>query len=246
MVYYITHIKDSTGNNYLGINIPQGIVEPFLKELKELIGDDDYEKYTYLQKQRDHGYHITVINTTDYNRLSKEMGIDKFVNSLDKVFKYELDDVKMIGIGTAARNENRAYFIVCDSDKLAAVRDRYGLSKHDFHITLGFFHKDVFGVPKNEIIEKSGKFVKLLQIEYNKNNNFNFIKNIENFDLDIKAEIIPISISNSTMKIKCQDYYLNISWLEDGEKFWITNKFPIVENLPRLPETEITKILNKK
>jgi hypothetical protein len=246
MIYYLTYIRDTIGNNYLGINIPEGITETFLNELKDLIGSD-YDEFINYQKNRDHGqHHMTVINVMDYNRLSKEMGVDKFINSLEPIFKYEIDDIKMMGLGTAERNGNRAYFIVCQSDKLDAIRKRFNLTKHDFHVTLGFKHKDIFGVPKNEVIKKEGKFLKLLKQEFYKNDNWNFIKRIENFDLDQKSEIIPISISDTLLKIKCQGYHMDIGWLDDGEKFWIMTKYTIEEELPRLSETEIAKILNKK
>jgi hypothetical protein len=246
MIHYITHIKDVLGNNYLGINIQKEVVDPFLVDLKEILGEDNYEKFTDYQQKRDSGkWHITVINTMDYNRLSKKMGIDKFVSSLDSVFKYEIDDLKMLGIGTAERNGNRAYFIVCRSEKLDALRKRYGLSEHDFHVTLGFFSKDVFGVPKNEIIKKEDKFLKLLRQEFNKEDSWGFVKRISNFDLNPKSELIPISISNTSMKFKCDGYYLDIGWLDDDQKFWIMSKYPVEEELPRLPETEISKIINK-
>ena len=37
MTYYLTTLKDVAGNNYLGINIPTGIVDPFLNELKDIL-----------------------------------------------------------------------------------------------------------------------------------------------------------------------------------------------------------------
>jgi hypothetical protein len=244
MVYYITYIKDSLNQNYLGINIPNGVVQPFLKELKDIIGESDYEEFTEYQQKRDHGsYHITIINTIDYNRLSKEIGIDKFINSLEPIFKYELDDIRMMGLGTAERNGNRAYFIVCESDKLDAIRNRYNLPNHDFHITLGFFSKDVFGVPKNQVIKKKDKFLKLLEIEFYKNENWNFVRKIGNFDLDKNEEIVPISISDTSMKIKCGNYYIDFVYLEEGEKFWIMSEYTIDKERPRLSQTEIYKIL---
>jgi len=245
MIYYLTYIKDAIGNNYLGIDFPNGIVEPFLNELKDMIGEDDFELFTENQKKRDHGsYHTTVINVMEYNSLAKKEGMDKFINSLESSLKYEIDDFKMMGIGTAEKNGNRAYFIVCNSDKLDQIRDRYGLPKYDFHITLGFKWKDVFGVRKNEIIKKEGKFLKLLKQEYYKNDNWNFIKKIGNFDLDPQAEITPVSITQTILTVKCNGYYIGISWMDD-EKFWITTKYPIDVEKPRLPETEIAKILNK-
>ena len=153
MIYYITHLKDVLGNNYLGIDIPKHVIEPFLNELKDIVGDD-YDEFVKLKEDRDGAnYHITVINVMDYNKLSKEMGVDKFVNSLDPIFKYPVDDLRLLGIGRAQRNENIAFFTVCQSDKLEAIRNRFELADHDFHITLGFKYKDVFGVRKNEIFK---------------------------------------------------------------------------------------------
>lgn len=248
MIYYLTYLKDITGSNYIGINIPIGVVDPFLNDLKDIVGDDDFELYTKNQKERDHGsYHITTINVMEYNALSKKMGMDKLVNSMDQILKYDIDDLKMMGIGTAERNGNRTYFIVCNSDKLDAVRSRYDLPKMDLHITIGFKWKDVFGVPKNIVINKKSKFIKLLKIEYYKNDNCDFIKNISNFgmiNLSKDSEVIPISISDNSMKVKCDGYYMDI-FLADDERFWIMTKYQSDEELPRLPETEIYKILNK-
>lgn len=247
MVHYITHVKDILGNNYLGVNIQKEVVNTFLKELREILGEENYEQFTDYQQKRDSGkWHMTIINVIDYNRLSKQMGVDKFVSSLDSVFKYEIDDLKMLGIGTAERGDNRSYFVVCRSEKLDSLRNRYGLSAHDFHITLGFRYKDVFGVPKNEIIKKEGKFLKLLRQEFNKEDSWGFLKRIGNFDLNPKSEVVPISISDTSMKFKCDGYYLVIGWLEDDQKFWIMSKYIIEEELPRMPETEISKIINNK
>jgi hypothetical protein len=154
MTYYITYLRDILGNNYLGIKVSNDFVEPFLDDLKGILGDD-FDVYTENQQNRDHGdYHITVINTMDYNRLAKEVGVESFINSLEPILNYEIDDLEMLGVGTVTKGDNTAYFVVCNSDKLDAVRNRFGLDKKDFHITLGFKNKDVFGLPKNKIIEK--------------------------------------------------------------------------------------------
>ncbi len=246
MNYYLNYIKDTVGNNYLGISMPPGMVQSFLNELKDIIGEDDFEVYTNNQKNRDHGsYHITVINVMDYNKLSKEMGVDKFVNSLEPIFKYEIDDLKMMGIGTATKNENRAYFVVCESEKLDSIRSRFNLPKHDFHVTLGFKWKDVFGVPKNQVISKDDKFLKLLKIEYYKKDNWNFLRNIGNFEVSKESEIIPVVLKDTRLTIKCDGYYMDIALLDD-ERFWIMTKYPVDKELPRLSETEIAKIFNKQ
>ena len=155
MIRRIEYLKDTLGSNYLGISINPIEIEPYLEKLKAILGDQ-YEIYTNNQKNRDLGkYHITVINVMDYNKLSAQIGIDKFINSLEPVFDFEIDDVKMMGVGKAEKSGNTAYFIVIKSDKLNAVREKYELPEHDFHITLGFKHKDVFGVRKNEVIKET-------------------------------------------------------------------------------------------
>lgn len=154
MIYYITYLRDTIGNNYLGIKVPNDIVTPLLDDLKEIL-DDDFDTYTGNQKRRDHdAYHITVMSVMDYNKLAKEAGLEKFINSLETVLNYEIDDLEMLGVGTATKGNNTTYFVVCNSDKLDAVRKRFDLGNQDFHITLGFDQKDVFGVPKNLVIKK--------------------------------------------------------------------------------------------
>jgi len=153
MTYNLTYLKDTIGNNYVGINIPEDVVQPHLEKIKDILGEEDFEIFTQNQKMRDHGhYHITVINVMDCNRLSKEMGMANFVKSVELAFEYPVEDLELLGVGTASKNDNTAYFIVCQSDSLDAVRTRFNLTKQDFHITLGFNAKDVFGVPKNVVI----------------------------------------------------------------------------------------------
>jgi len=66
MTFYITHLKDVLGNNYLGLDIPVSVVQPHLNELRDILGEDDYVKFTENQIKRDGGhYHITVINVMD-------------------------------------------------------------------------------------------------------------------------------------------------------------------------------------
>lgn len=239
MTYYITHIKDITGSNYLGIKINQSTIQKFLDELKDHLGDE-YDKYITNQQNRDRGsHHITVINVMDYNKLSKESGISNFVNSLDKVFKFPIDDLKMMGVGTAKRNENTTYFVVCKSEKLDAVRKRYELPDHDFHITLGFSHKDVFGVRKNEVMKKKSDLLKLLSTEYLKRENFQFLRNIENWDEDPNLEIIPIELKENIFKILVGENTIGIGIIDGSLRVVWKQKS---ENESRIPTTELIKI----
>jgi hypothetical protein len=180
----------------------------------------------------------------DYNKLGKQE-IDQFINSLESVMKYPIDDLQMLGVGTAQKNENRAYFVVCRSEKLQAIRKRYDLPEQDFHITLAFKFKDVFGVRKNEVLEKKSKFIQLLGVEYLKKENFEFLRKIENWNENPDLEIIPISISESYLKIKVSDYLMDIGLTEDNN-FRIFTRYKDEKNSSRMPTTELLSIITKK
>lgn len=244
MNFYLTYLKDTIGNNYLGIKFDYNTIEPFLNKLKEVLSEEEYEIYTDNQQKRDHGsYHMTVINVTDYNNLSNEMGISNFINSLESSFDYVIDDLQLLGLGTSSKNENTAYFVVGKSDKLRAVRERYVLPEHDMHITLGFKWKDVFGVRKNEVMQIKSKFLQLLKQEFYKKENFNFVRDISNFEEPKDLDIIPISISEHYLKVLCGDITMDIGYSDSKNQLFIFTKYKKSSDLSRLPLTEIYKIL---
>lgn len=232
----LDYIKDITGNNYIGINIYVDRVNPYLNRLKNILGDD-FETYVRNQQNRDRGhYHITVINVMDFNRLSKEIGLDRFIKSLEHDFNQDFDDVKFMGIGTAEKAGNRTYFIVVKSEQLQEIRKKYNLPEQDFHITLGFKWKDVFGVRKNEVIKENDPFLKLLSnLYYNHHENFEFIKEIENFDYDISEDIIPVEIKDTNATFRIDNKYFTVSLMDDGNlrivaKWQDDKKLPIISN----------------
>lgn len=239
MIYYPTYLQDVIGNNYIGLKFDLQTVSPFLVQLKEIIGNDSlYEEMVSYQQQRDHdSYHSTIINVMDYNRLSKEMGMDKFINSLEGVFKYPIDDLKMMGVGTAQKNENQTYFIVLKSEKLEVIRRQYKLPEHDFHVTLGFKYKDVFGVRKNTVINKKTEFIKLMKDQFYKFENFNFLKKIQNLDIKTENNIEVIKIDQNSIKIKIEDFYMDISLLDDG-RLWVMSKYQD-SYIPKMSKSEI-------
>ncbi len=236
----IEYIKDIVGQNYIAINIYRDIVAPYLGKLKEIL-DDEYETYTKNQQDRDHGhYHITVINAMDYNRLSKQMGTDKFINFLEKYFHTEFD-ITLMGIGKAIREPNTAYFVVVKSEELEDFRKIFNLPPFDFHITLGFKWKDVFGIRKNEVLKLHDPFLKLLKKEYYKNNEtFNFIKQVENFESEIgsvDSEVEVIKIEDTYVNFRIGKQYFSVALINN--KLWITAKWIDNKDIPILPNTLI-------
>lgn len=241
MIHYVTYVKDVIGNNYLGIKIGDELIAPFVEQMKEHTGDE-FDEYRQIKENRDRGdNHITVMNVADYNRMSKKHGLDKFVSSLDSIFKFQIDDLKLMGLGSASRNGNTSYFVVCKSEKLDSIRERYELREHDFHITIGFKYKDVFGVRKNEVLEKKSRFLKVLSEEFLKKENFNFVRQIANYDGDSEMEIIPLSISDRYLQIIVGDVIMNIGLIED--KLWVVSNYEDKEDVKRMPLTEIIGFL---
>lgn len=245
MIYYVTYLKDSIGQNYLGIKLNKETIEPFLEKLKDIL-KDEFEEYTNYQRKRDNGhYHITTINSMDYNKLSKEIGISKFVNSLDNIFNYPIDDLKMMGIGTAQKNENKTFYIVCKSDKLDAIRKRYDLADHDFHITLGFKYKDVFGVRKNQVVNFNSPLRSIILNKYEEYKNWDFIKKIKNFDLDENLEIIPIDVKDNYIVFNIGEHIINVAYIEEENYLRIMVKYKTDQKLNRLSMNKTLELLKK-
>jgi len=241
MIHRLEYLKDTVGNNYIGVNIYVDMAQPYLERLKNIIGDE-YDIYIKNQQNRDHGhYHITVVNVMEYNKLSNEIGMDKFINSLEAAFDFEFDDVKFLGIGTAEKGGNRTYFIVVKSDKLQEVRNKYGLPEQDFHVTIGFKWKDVFGVRKNEVLKESEPFCKLLSDLYYKNHEtFEFVKEVGNFDGDPEMDIEPIEINDTTATFRNgENDYFSVSLLDNGLR--VVAKWQDTEKRPILANTLISK-----
>jgi hypothetical protein len=245
MRHNITYLKDILGSNYLGVKINITEVQPFLNQLQDILGES-FDEYVSNQQKRDSGsYHITVINVIDYNNLTKQMGMDKFINSLDQVMKANIDDIKLLGLGSAHKNENTAYFVVVKSELLQEVLKMYGLPEKDLHITLGFKHKDVHGVRKNEILKADEPFLSRLKKEYVKEGEtFEFVKGIKNFDYDFFKLIEPISINDTTATFRCGDNdYFTVGLIEN--QFYITAKWQDTEKKPILSDVLINKKLKE-
>src|SRR5574343_197259 len=244
MTFYITYIKDVIGQNYLGIDIPSFVVDPYLNKLKDIIDNDDvYNEFVRNQQTRDHNHHhITVINPIDYNNLAKKHGMSNFINSIEPIFKYQIDDIKLLGIGTAEKGGNRTYFIVVDSEKVKIIRDKYELPIQDFHITIGFKWKDVFGVKKDKtsLIETKPIFLKLLgNLYYNNNEKWDFVKDLKGFEGNKEAEVIPLELTETQFIFKVDDKCMHVTCIGEDNQLAITCLYDVDKSKQRLSTTEI-------
>lgn len=137
---YLVNTEDRIGNLYPVVKITEKTLEPFLEELKNIL-DDCFDEYSGKQKERDRDtYHMTFLSVAEYEKIKKEGANVPYSN------EYQ---IRLVGLGTACKDDKQAWFVVVESPQLNKLREAYGLPPKDFHITLAFKSKDVFGVRKD-------------------------------------------------------------------------------------------------
>lgn len=245
MNHFVTYLKDTLGSNYLGIDINITEINPFLNQLKEILGDQ-YEEYTRNQQNRDSGgFHIAVFNVMEYNELSRKIGLSQFTNMVDKVLKFPISDLKFMGLGKSEKSGNTAYYVVVQSDQLDHIREHFELSIEDFHITIGFKHKDVYGVRKNEILKPHNNFISVLSKNWKKEGeSFEFVKGIKNFDGDFYKLIEPTQINDTNAIFRIGMEYYQVS-LVDGS-LYIVGRWQDEDDKPILSNTIVAKKLKNQ
>jgi hypothetical protein len=246
---YITHTKDVIGNNYIAIKYTRDEVSPFLDKLRSHLGEELFNLYTSNQQERDRGtHHMTVINVMDFNKLIENSGPAQVTERINHLSRMPITDIQLKGVGTAQKGENVTYFVVAESQMLKDIRNSFNLPEHDFHITLGFHHKDVFGVRKNKVMEyKDSSLLDMLRRDFQDRHNLDFLKR-NNWPIDEDKEIIPVKLTDTILEVICGDQLLGITSIEDGKgghKYHIVYTTGITEEKKRLPLTEIIEFLKK-
>jgi hypothetical protein len=130
-------LTDSIGQPYMALEFMPYEIQPYLDFLKkqEALFDEMSDKV----KQRDgYNYHMTVLNASEYS---------KFKNKIQH-YNYPFD-VEFLGIGETILKDSKIYYIVAHCKDADNYREKYYLSPKDFHVTLAFNHKDIFGVDKS-------------------------------------------------------------------------------------------------
>jgi len=137
--YYASVLEDNSGLVYIGYKIDKKLIESDLERMRIHLGDTLFKTYRANQIKRDHGsFHITLINPFEYPDIDN---ID--VSKLPPVsFSFK-------GLGHGHKLKDDTYFVVASSNEAQKLRQKFGLKEKDFHITLGFNTKDVFGIDKS-------------------------------------------------------------------------------------------------
>ena len=139
---FFNHLKDSEWFEYIWCNIDKEVVKPYLYDLQEYLGREEYNIYINNQINRDlNEYHTTLIGPAELKKLW-------FIPNINT--DIYIKDIKILWLWTCNKEWNTAYFIVVKSDLLNQQRKNLWLEYKDFHITLWFNKEDVFWIPKDE------------------------------------------------------------------------------------------------
>lgn len=241
MVARIEHLRDVYGRNYLGIRVGPEAVAPFADQMRRALGDR-YDLYAGMQSRRDlGGHHINVVTTAEYDSLSRDMGIGRWVGSLDRILDAEFD-VSLLGLGAASSAGNTEYFVVARSEGLHGLRRSLGLPDKDLAVCLGFYPAEARGVRKNTLLPDRDPFLKLFgDTYYNHNKSFDFLKSMQHFDGDPQAEVVATSIEDTKATLMCgKGYFYTVSLL--GDTLGVSARWQGKER-PRLADTVISRKL---
>ena len=134
----ISELRDSTGLVYLGGNVPEAELTDYLSQLKTELGKEQFAIYRQHQAARDHqSFHVTLVNPYEYQTINKE-----------KLKSSQKFRVTLHGLGKVAKGSKSSFFVVASSPDGQFIRQNLLLKNKDFHVTLGFYPEDVFGVSK--------------------------------------------------------------------------------------------------
>lgn len=134
-------IKDVNDNPYIGV-----IVNDMNLDFKNLLKlsfktiDDFAAHNNRLLLRNNNHYHITVFNAMECSKFPTLL----FYNDVN------IYDIKLKGVGSIKQKKMETYFIPCVSTQLNDLLKSVDLKPKDFHITIGFTDKDLFGQRKNE------------------------------------------------------------------------------------------------
>jgi len=144
----VTQLKDNQGQEYLGAIVSRAELSPYLVELEQVLGDR-FQQYRALQAARDHQlFHMTLLNPNEYQLADKALVEKLLATDFNSNFSSQLN-VTLLGLGKVERDDKQTYFVVAQSNDAQLIRQRFLLKNKDFHVTLGFNPRDIYGVKKD-------------------------------------------------------------------------------------------------
>ena len=136
----ISELRDNSGLVYLGGKVSLADLSRYLEQLKTALGEEQYAIYRQYQAARDQQtFHITLVNPYEYQTINKTQ------LTLPEQFR-----VILHGLGHVENDEKNSYFVVASSADGQFIRQKLLLKNKDFHVTLGFFPDDIYGVSKGQ------------------------------------------------------------------------------------------------
>ncbi|MBA6291085.1 hypothetical protein H4J58_13860 [Colwellia sp. MB3u-70] len=136
----ISELRDNSGLVYLGGKVSLADLSGYLEQLKTALGEEQYAIYRQYQAARDQQtFHITLVNPYEYQTINKAQ------LKLPEQFR-----VILHGLGHVENDEKNSYFVVASSADGQFIRQNLLLKNKDFHVTLGFFPDDIYGVSKGQ------------------------------------------------------------------------------------------------
>jgi len=132
----LVELTDNTGLTYIGGKVKAADLEVYLSQMKGVLAEQ-YTLFRQHQKERDHHtFHMTLINPYEYKSLTNNITTGTTVA------------VSLRGLGQVKQADKSTFFVVVESPQAQKIRQGLGLSKKDFHVTLGFYPTDIYGVDK--------------------------------------------------------------------------------------------------
>lgn len=134
-------LQDNSGLRYIGGLVNERDLGRYLALMKQEL-NGKFSDYRRAQQQRDHQFHITLVNPFELKALDNEQ--------VSLLLKSKPISFALLGLGKVEKSSTQAtYFVVAESEQAQSLRKYLALPEKDFHLTLGFNQQDVFGVNKD-------------------------------------------------------------------------------------------------
>jgi atypical dual specificity phosphatase len=152
-----------------------------------------------LIKNKDHEYHITIIDSNEFQNINENIDIDNYS-----------DEFISLGLGTIS---NEIFYIVCEFPDGNQIREKLNLPKKNFIINLGYKNIDTQYTDINTIIEweKNFNLDKINILNMNKNIINYFLNSNYNFNEEQILQIVKKFSSDTKILKQCEIQLNNLN-----------------------------------